>query len=109
MTDHTDLQPKKRLTLSDEITKLYELLMAVTLKPPHRGSESTSYSTVTVGDMKGRTTVKHEAVRGEDEEWDEYRARCSRQWSELNEDAVNYDAAQLQRDLAATLEKGKKS
>jgi len=79
----TDQPQPKRLTLSGEIEKLYELLMAVTLKPPHRGSESTSYSTVTVGDMKGRTTVKHEAVRGEDEEWHEYRARRSRLWSEL--------------------------
>ena len=51
MTD----QPERKPTPTERV---WEAFNAVLLKPPHRGSESTSYSTVTVGDMKGRTHVE---------------------------------------------------
>lgn len=94
-------QPKQRLTPTE---RAHEALMAALLKPAHRGSESTTAKTVTVGDMKGRTVIEHNSVRGEDETWDEYRARHARQWTELNEDATRYDANRMQRELEASIE-----
>ena len=93
----TDEAPR-RLTPTE---RAHELRMALATKPPHRGSESTQSKTVTVGDMKGRTVVEHSSVRGEDETWDEYRARHARQWRDLNEDAAKYDAARHKRELEA--------
>jgi len=100
MTD-TEQTPERKPTPTERV---WEAFNAVLLKPPHRGSESTSYSTVTVGDMKGRTVVKHDVVRGEEETWDEFRARCQRQWADLNADATAYDAGRMQRELEASME-----
>ena len=92
MTDERRLTPTERLQ---------EVTLAALLKPAHRGSESTTAKTVTVGDMKGRTVLEHNSVKGEDESWDEYRARHARQWRELNEDAAKYDAQRIKRELEA--------
>ena len=89
---------QRRLTPTE---RLQEVTLAALLKPAHSGSESTQAKTVTVGDMKGRTVIEHTTVRGKEETWDEYRARHARQWRELNEDAVKYDAARLRREAEA--------
>src|SRR5262245_59352845 len=93
-------EQERRLTPTE---RAHEALMAALLKPAHRGSETTTAKTVTVGDMKGRTVIEHNSVRGEEETWDEYRARHARQWRELNEDAAKYDANRLRRDLEASV------
>jgi len=101
MTDTEQTPAPERKPTPTE--RVWEAFNAVLLKPPHRGSESTSYSTVTVGDMKGRTVVKHDVVRGEDESWDDFRSRCQRQWADLNADAIDYDAEKMQRELEASI------
>ena len=99
MTDKEQPQPERRPTPTDRV---WESLNALIMKPPQRGSESVEFNRVTTGDLKGTTAPKVVCVRGENEKWDDFRARYQRQVLDVDNDAIALDESRIRRQLEAS-------
>src|SRR5262245_58273453 len=106
MTDQPQHKPQ-RATISGELARAWEMLGLALTRTPNRGSEQVEFNKQGTGDLKGQILPKWNFVRGEDEDWDDYRARYQRQSADILQDAAEMSAGQIERDLAATLEKAK--
>jgi hypothetical protein len=106
----TDEPRKRPPTLSDQLAAQHELVMALATKSAPRGSQSVSFKLVTVGDLKGKYVCDgYNAIRDEGEDWPQFVGRVEQELRDVDAAVIRVNASAIERELAATLEKGGKS
>jgi hypothetical protein len=84
--------------------------MAALTKQSPRTNEEASIKQASIGDMKGRWICDGlRVIRGEDEDWPQYLGRIEKQAADVDSALIRLNAGAIERELAATLEKGGKS
>jgi len=94
----------KPTTLSAQLARQHELLMAALAKTAPKGSESATLKDVTIGDLKGQTVIESlTLVRGDDEDWPRFLGRIGGSLDALDRALIRHNGTRLERQADETL------
>lgn len=96
-------QPK-RVTLSDQLARQHELLMAAVTKAAPTGHESVTLKQAQVGDLKGQWVCDGlSARRGDEEDWPQFLGRLQTMLEDVDVELIRRNASLIERQLRQTL------
>ena len=94
-----------RVTLSDQLARQHELLMAAVTKTPPAGAETVTFKQAQVGDLKGQWVCDGLTVRRHDEEdWPQFVGRMQAQLEDVDAELIRRNASLIERQLRQTLD-----